>query len=945
MKKIFLIGAAALGMFFMTTSCMDNTEPAGIEEMRMAKSELLRAEALYKQALAATEQANAAIKQAEAEYDELVNQLKEIQVQEAQLDLEVRQAQQEYELALLEFDYQMQVASDSAEIMRLQAEIAGYEWRILNKQLGMDTLSYKREQALEEHKAKMFDLQQKTAEAQETYENALAKIEAASYGLTEDEKGALAIMIQNMKNARDALNTAENIVVDKQSALLAAQYALGRDTVYYQTYYQILVDAQYREVVKAQEVLTEAQAMDFTDVDKLTEEKETLEAENETLTREIADLRRQASDKAAAELDPLNNQLNVIQGQIDAIKHSITELYVDLGYDYDYDYNDGSVTGPQDYPGAAAERHVFELEIPEAIVPNVADDFNTAFGIEDNSLEPNAPGKPNDDEVIIISGFEEVDGEWTLPGGIYSWEATYEKTKEILFNTADNTGLLKDIADKAINPAQLSNYQLILSEQEAKKAEIDADYAFYLDVYNKGLAEFNTLAAEYGITYNSAWEFVADKDNLLAKATEAHQAYTATATPTAAQTEAFVVAVYNEQKARQALVGTAVAGWDKLTYANITATAPTATMQQVLDAYDDALANPVENILKQEDYAYTEPITTESKLEDYCAAAKWNEASKQLYGWHYLRAAITEDIIGYGDIFEINVDLTDWASPSYDVSYPGNLSTEFEERLHALAGTSYVIANFKTGSYYEQLGQSELVDKMSSIIANNASYTELAEALDALNEEIKTLQKTDADNQTEIYKKIRDLHAQKEAIEEQKNEINIQIRAKELEIAAIADYDDSDGYSDKSYSQAAAKQSQINSNNRTIDVINQAIKAIKFEIDGGKVDADNNGNQFTLDGENYETIEEFYNAWVDQLKIDLADAQKTLSERQEDLECMLAANGDPMEEAVRIAERDLEQAQQDYDIALQQFNYWNEMMNQMLAALLGNEEVPENPEA
>lgn len=938
MKKIFLIGAAALGMFFMTTSCMDNTEPAGIEEMRMAKSELLRAEALYKQALAATEQANAAIKQAEAEYDELVNQLKEIQVQEAQLDLEVRQAQQEYELALLEFDYQMQVASDSAEIMRLQAEIAGYEWRILNKQLGMDTLSYKREQALEEHKAKMFDLQQKTAEAQETYENALAKIEAASYGLTEDEKGALAIMIQNMKNARDALNTAENIVVDKQSALLAAQYALGRDTVYYQTYYQILVDAQYREVVKAQEVLTEAQAMDFTDVDKLTEEKETLEAENETLTREIADLRRQASDKAAAELDPLNNQLNVIQGQIDAIEHSIDELYVDLGYDY----NNGSATGPQDYPGAAAERHVFELEIPEAIVPDVADDFITAFGIADNSLEPNDPNKPNDNEVIIISGFEEVDGEWTLPGGIYSWEATYEKTKEILTNT--NTGLLKIIADKAINPAQLSNYQLILSEQEAKKAEIDADYAFYLDVYNKGLAEFNTLAAEYGITYNSAWEFVTDKDNLLAKATEAYQAYTA-ATPTAAQTEAFVVAVYNEQKARQALVGTAVAGWDKLTYANITATTPTATMQQVLEAYNNAQANPVENILTQENYAYTEPITTESKLEDYCAAAKWNEASKELYGRHYLRAAITEDIIGYGDIFEINVDLTDWASPSYDLSYPGNSSTEFEKRLHALAGTSYVIANFKAGRYYEQLGQSELVDKMSSIIANNPSYTELAEDLDALNEEIKTLQKTDADNQTEIYKKIRDLHAQKEAIEEQKNEINIQISAKELEIAAIADYEDdgNNNYSDKPYSQAAAKQSQINSNNRTIGVIDQAIEAIKFEINGNDVDA--NDSQFTLGRETYETIEEFYNAWVDQLKIDLADAQKTLSERQEDLKCMLAENGDPMEEAVRIAERDLEQAQQDYDIALQQFNYWNEMMNQMLAALLGNEEVPENPEA
>lgn len=940
MKKIFLIGAAALGMFFMTTSCMDNTEPAGIEEMRMAKSELLRAEALYKQALAATEQANAAIKQADAEYKELVNQLKEIEVQEAQIDLEVYQKQQELKLIELEYEHQAAIAEDSATIMQWKSKIAWYEWEIIRCQKEAEDLENKRLEALEKHKAYMYDLQALTAQAQQRYEEALAKIEAASYGLTEEEKGALAIMIQNMKNARDALNTAENTVVDKQSALLAAQYALGRDTVYYQTYYQILVDAQYREVVKAQEVLTEAQAMDFTDVDKLTEEKETLEAENETLTREIADLRRQASDKAAAELDPLNNQLNVIQGQIDAIDHSIDELYVDLGYDY----NNGNVTGSQDYPGAAAERHVFELEIPEAIVPDVADEFNTAFGTADNSLDPDDQTKPNDNEVIIISGFEEVDGEWTLPGGIYSWEATYEKTKEILFNTTTNTGLLKTIADQAFDPAQLSNYQLILSEQEAKKAEIDADYAFYLDVYNKGLAEFNTLAAEYGITYNSAWEFVADKDNLLAKATEAYQAYTAAATPTAAQTEAFVVAVYNEQKARQALVGTAVAGWDKLTYANITATTPTATMQQVLDAYNDAKDHPVEGTLKQENYACTEPITTESKLEDYCAAAKWNEASKLLYGWHYLRAAITDDIIGYGDIFEINVDLTNWASPSYDVSYSDNSSTEFEERLHALAGNSYAIGDFKVGRYYEQLGQSELVDKMSSIIANNASYTELAEDLDALNEEIKTLQKTDADNQTEIYKKIRDLHAQKEAIEEQKNEINIQISAKELEIAAIADYDGSNGYSDESYSQAAAKQSQIESNERTIGVINQAIEAIKFEINGND-DVDANDGQFTLGSETYETIEEFYNAWVDQLKIDLADAQKTLSERQEDLKCMLAENGDPMEEAVRIAERDLEQAQQDYDIALQQFNYWNEMMNQMLAALLGNEEVPENPEA
>ena len=56
MKKIFLIGTAVLGMFFMTTSCLDNTEPAGIEAMRTAKSELIRAQAEYQQALAAYQQ-------------------------------------------------------------------------------------------------------------------------------------------------------------------------------------------------------------------------------------------------------------------------------------------------------------------------------------------------------------------------------------------------------------------------------------------------------------------------------------------------------------------------------------------------------------------------------------------------------------------------------------------------------------------------------------------------------------------------------------------------------------------------------------------------------------------------------------------------------------------------------------------------------------------------
>ncbi len=934
MKKIFLIGAAALGMFFMTTSCMDNTEPAGIEEMRMAKSELLRAEALYKQALAATEQANAAIKQAQAEYAELTNQIREIDVQKAQLGLELAQAENEYKIAQLEYEYQMQMAADSAEIMRLQSLIAGYEWEILRNEMEMDKLEYQREENLEVHKINMYNLQKQTAEAQQKYEEALAKIEAASYGLTEDQKTSLNNMVLKMQYFRGELNKAENALIKAQNDLLDAQYALGRDTVYYKELYQLEKEAWGQKVTDLQALLEEASAMNFTDLDELTADKEELEAKNQQIDKDIAALRSQAADKAAAELTPLQAQLKEIDAQKDQITQNIKDLYLQVGYEWDEgqsQYVQTAVTG------AMNERHVFELEIPEAIVDDVASQFNQVFC--DNKGEITKPDQgPGADDIVILSGFEEVDGEWTLPGGIYSWEATYATTKEKL-NGTNNDGLLDEIASMAIDPAKLSNYQLILSEQEAKKAEIDADYAFYLDVYNKGLAEFNTLAAEYGITYNSAWEFVADKDNLLAKATEAYEAYTAAATPTAAQTEAFVVAVYNEQKARQALVGTAVAGWDKLTYANITATTPTATMQQVLDTYNDAKANPVENILQKEGYAYTEPITTESKLEDYCAAAKWNEASEQLYEWTYLRAAITEDIIGYGDIFEINAELTNWASlmPGYEIDEEAELA----KRLKSLGGDNYSVEEFKKGLYYKQLGMSELVDAMSSIIANNTSFIDLDKALNVINDEIKALEKEDNAGQTEIFLQIRDLYAQQDSLSDQVSEINVQIAAKELEISAIAGYESP--YVDKSYSQAQILDDQKEANKVTIGLIDQAIAALKYEIDGK--DVAGNG-PFTFDGESYDTIEELHDAWIKNIKEDIALAQRELAETEESLARLLdPASGDPLAQAVANAERALEQAQQDYDIALQQFNYWSEALNQMLAALLGNEEVPENPEA
>lgn len=954
MKKIFLIGAAALGMFFMTTSCMDNTEPAGIEEMRMAKSELLRAEALYKQALAATEQANAAIKQADAEYKELVNQLKEIQVQEAQIDLEVYQKQQELKLIELEYEHQAAIAEDSATIMQWKSKIAWYEWEIIRCQKEAEDLENKRLEALEKHKAYMYDLQKLTAEAQQRYEQALAEIEAASYGLTDAQKNKLNDMVLKMQYYRKWLNDAEDKLIAAQNDLLDAQYALGRDTVYYKELYQIEKEAQAQKVTDLQELLAEAQAMDFSDLDALTAEKEVLEAANQQIDKDIAELRNQAAEKAAAELAPLKAQKTEIDAQKAEINHSIRDLYLQVGYEWD-DQNDQYVsTGG--VSGALNERHDFEVEIPEAIVPHVATKFNDAFGTNEGSHDPTTPTNPSEpstDDVVILSGFEQVDGEWTLPGGVYSWRTTYAKTKEILNgNTNPATdGLLDKVADLAIDPASLSNVELVLGEQQEKLTELTAEYEHFLGVFNEGLADFNTAAAAYGITYHSSNDFVADKENLMAAATEAYDAYKDATTPTDAQTKAFVDAVYAEQSARADLVGNSYDGWEDLTYANLTAATPTITIDEVIAAYDNSVNNPVIVILNGKNYDYTgTPLTMDTKLDDYNAAAKWDLASQKLYGLNYLRAAVTEELIGYGEIFEIEANVANLLDITSDTTTTDG-GVALRKRLKEIGYTSDEIASFKGTDLYDYLAQGVIVETLSSMVSNNALYVALNEDLKDINEEIKTIEKEQNDGQTEIFLQIRDLYAQLEDLQEQESEIDVQIAAKELEISTIAAYEKTGtgtlaDYKDKEYSQAQILKDQKDANDVAIGVIDEAISALKYEIDGKEVSPDAEENDppgLTFDGVDYDTIEELYDAWVKNIKEDVALAQYELAECEEKLERMLNSKGNPMEQAVADAERKLEQAQQDYDIALQQFNYWNETLNQMMAALIGNTE--ENPEA
>lgn len=936
MKKIFLIGAAALGMFFMTTSCMDNTEPAGIEEMRMAKSELLRAEALYKQALAATEQANAAIKQADAEYKELINQLKEIEVQEAQIDLEVYQKQQELKLIELEYEHQAAIAEDSATIMQWKSKIAWYEWEIIRCQKEAEDLENKRLEALEQHKAYMYDLQALTAQAQQRYEDALAKIEAASYGLTSDEQEALNQMILNMKWYRGELNKAEDALILAQKELVDAQFALDRDTVYYQTLYTAEIEANTKRLAIAQENLEEAKAMDFTDAEALVEKRDGLEEQVVTLNAQIAELRSQAASRYTAEITPLETEKDVLTQESDNILHEINNLYLELG-----------VTSEGTNLPDLDARTTFKVAVDEVIVPYVAKSFDDAFSKANADITLDQGDKPGEDDVIIISGFELVDGEWTLPEGVFSWESSYKKAKEILYGTNGTDGLMADISKLVYNPVDLAKAAIVLSEQQDTLTELTAEYKYFLGVFNEGLAAFNTAAAAYGITYSSSG-FVADKENLMAAATEAFEAYDDATTPTDAQTKAFVDAVYAEQSARADLVGNSYDGWEDLTYANLTAATPTITIGEVIDAYNNSNSKPVTDILENHEYVNNgTTLTMDIKLDDYNAAAKWDLASQKLYGLNYVRKAFDEAYVGLNTLYTIEVEVAVVLGGS------GNgVDLKPVEGKDANAVTSYFTAlkysgedDFLATVYAKTLTQPEVVAAVNSVINDNSKYSDLAADLDVVYDGILEHEKSNTEAEEEVYGQIRDLYAKLDTIEVEKAEIDRQIANIKLDIQKIAAYDGTEN--DASYSQAALLKEQKEEIEDNKEILNQAIDAIQFEIDGNDVTA--NSTPITVDGKTYTSLEEAHIAWVELLTEKVADAQKTLSKSEEYLERLLVdvAGGktELVELAVEKAQRAVEDAQQDYDIALQQFNYWNEMMNQMLAALLGNEEVPENPEA
>jgi len=182
MMSLALTGATAT-----FTGCIDTDEPNGISELRSAKSELIRAQAELKRADVEFRNAETEFKKAEVEGLKIANRLAEIAVEKEQLELDLLTAVNDEKIKL--------------ELQKLEQE---------------------RAQLVENHEAIMLGLQEATAKAKESYDNALAAIAAAKLLLTDDEQKVIDKAVANLKKAEGDMHDALAKVYDAQDVLNGA---------------------------------------------------------------------------------------------------------------------------------------------------------------------------------------------------------------------------------------------------------------------------------------------------------------------------------------------------------------------------------------------------------------------------------------------------------------------------------------------------------------------------------------------------------------------------------------------------------------------------------------------------------------------------------------------------------------------------------------------------
>ena len=880
------------------SSCLQNEEPAGIEVLRNAKAELIKAQAQYATAQAALMSAEVAYQELENAEKALDNRLKEAQVAYEEARIELLKAQDAAESEAI-------IAYWEAEMLRWQNEkeamIADHEWEMLQKQTAI-------------------------ANAEKEYNEALAALELASASLSDAEEKAINGYRQDIENVRTALETVYKELYSARTDLLDAKYSFDREKTIAQE--QRVLENMQIALTYAQKFYDEAKAVDF----------------------------QAGNDEWRTKVDELDAQIEEIQKQLDAYKIQAAELENSKKGDEDaIEQIEASIVVLRDQlekvMAWADERVSTSIEVPATVAESLRSVFEASFDdFKDNSNAVRGP--------VLTSYYTTVNGvDYTLADGAVAWYATkYEnyKGKDKYTDPDDPTydaeftgleALKKGVAAYVLAPDALSQVQANLTSKYLNvptEAEFTAKYEAMVaakDAYIK-------LADQYGFDYLG--NKMVETGSMWSEALEAVKTLKEQRTQrtlTDAEVEALLAQVGEALDVRFSMTGYNqdfgnFPEWADAKEAFVGTEETTVPINFWLDqVYTE---NEMENALGATPAGAAGILVVNNDAADVDEADwspfhKWDSYSNELYGSRIYYPLTVEDMAGVAFKFGLNYPEN---LPEFGIVIPNknNTTEDLQAKLDVNGITS--VKNLKGHVWLQVARATYAAEQINALVNNQADY---AAVLASIEEEYDALVAEDnatAEERLAINEQIETQEAAKVPYQEHIDAIDAQIKA------LVGEWNDP---------VPPAKEGDYTYDNWTTYGIAKAqitrLEGLKGTYEGliaeNVVDIPDYDRQSTADGQSYpigseDAIKE-YTKYLEYLAEELAKDEDEIT-KQEGLITALQNEEDGQTLYIEYCQTNLDMVQAQYDALIAQFNYYNEQLTALLDAITSGEDVPEQPE-
>ena len=921
---LLMVGAAAI---FTLSSCLQNEEPAGIENLRNAKSELIKAEAQYKTAEIALVQAQAALQETIKAGQELDNRLKEI-------DVELAEAELAYEKTKLELQEAEAAQASAVQLAWLQAEL-------LKQELEQQRLANEKELMAENHKAALAEAQAATAEAENAYKTVLAQIEAATVELNANEKKQLKYYTNKVEEVRGSLNDAQDNLVDAQQALIDAKYnydATGREIEL-----TAKVTSAELALAEAKELLEAAQAIDLTGgaSDWITR-KEAVDGQIDEVQRQIdeielaAEEKRQEAAPLEAEKIELQKQQSNISTDIYAAGEELDLLYSDAAdeetievpdYIWGNSWFEDAVEYFRyytsfyfDYSSSSSSPYSYTWTAPKAVSSDWGDVRDAQYNMYGCDIDQiffigTILGLPE----FVDEYYDDGQPGWNMRNKIRTYSSSWQPVNDYI----------------------LSEYQLAQEQEKInyRKTLIDAAKAEYnekISLYNTSKTSFLDLMDEYGIVYDAGYGSYEHSDgdmmNSLTTAynalNEANEEYIANATPIPADVvSAFMTAFSDEQSVRERAFGQSAIWTDgTLTYEDFTDenwNNATIDFSKAQSAFFHASSNDIisGNYFNT---VWFESAVTNPDLETiktFSPAEQWYRTSMDLYYKEWMRNPIPEEL-------KEQIQVTPVINPgSIDWTYTLEESSDVYKTIVSIYGNIYSI------EYTEWFGifhAEKDIEIPTDVIAEQDSFKALSESLTEIYDKYVALSGEKSVAAADINQSLLDLTVQRKEVAEM-------IAAKEKEIKAITD--EANAMDDQSidWSQVSVLTDSKDDLQKISDLLGDLIGDVEVTFPGQ--------SETYIPGT--DEIEFAYEEYISDIENDIAEKEKELRQAQINLDRFKAGDDNGEEDAayaIEEAEIDVEQAQAEYDYWTEQYEFYSGLLKDLMASIISGAGLPDLPE-